>query len=53
MPGGRYPFGGGVRAMDDRRGAFLPGATEGTGPVQGVWGGDGDGIFGGAQDDTA
>ena len=29
------------------------GATEGTGPVHGVGGGDGEGICGGAQDDSA
>ena len=44
---------GGVRATDDGIGILLPGAAEGTGAVQGVWRGDGDGIIGGAQDDTA
>ena len=53
MPGGGYPVRGGVQVTDDRRGTFLPGETEGTGPVQGVRGGDGGGIFGGSQDDTA
>ena len=37
---------------DDRRGTFLPGAAEGTGAVQGVWGGDGDWINGRAHEDT-
>ena len=53
MPGGGDLVGGGVWARDDRRGNLLPGATEGTGTVQGVRGGDGGGIFCGAQDDTA
>ena len=53
MPGGGDPVGGGVRAMDDGRGTVLPGATEGTGPVQGVRGGDGGGIFVEAHDDKA
>ena len=52
MPGGGDPVGGGVQATDEGIGTFLPGATEGTGPVQGVQGGDGGGIFNGAQDDT-
>ena len=52
MPGGRYPVGGGVRATDDRRGTFLLGASEGTGAVQGVRGGDGDWINGRAHKDT-
>ena len=47
------PVGGGVRATDDGRGTPIPGATEGTGAVQGVQGGDRRGIIGGAQDDTA
>ena len=38
---------------DDGRGTLLPGAAEGTVAVQGVWGGSGGGIIGGAQDDTA
>ena len=37
---------------DYGRDDLLPEATEGTGTIQGVWGGDGDWIFGGAQDDT-
>ena len=53
MPGGGYPVRGGVRTTDDRRGTLLLGAIEGTGIVQGLRGGDGSGIFGGAQDDTA
>ena len=52
MPGVRDPVRGGVRAMDDRRGTLLPGAAERTSAVQGVQGGDGDGIIGGAQYDT-
>ena len=46
MPGGRDPVGDSVQATDDGRGTFLPGATEGTGPVQGVGGGHGSGVFG-------
>ena len=38
--------------MDDGRGNLLPGAAEGTGAVQGVWGGDGGWIIGGTQDDA-
>ena len=52
MPGGRDPVGGGVRATDDGRGTFLPGAAEGTGAVQGVQGGDGRLINGRAHADT-
>ena len=52
MPGGEDPVGGGVRATYDVRGSLLSGATEGTGSVQGVWGGYGGRIFFGAQDDT-
>ena len=53
MPGGGDPVVGGVLDTDDRRANLLPGAAEGTGAVQGVQGGYGGGIFGGAQDDTA
>ena len=53
MPGGGEPFGGGVQATDDGRRTHLPGAAEGTGAMQGLWGGGGYGIIGGAQDDTA
>ena len=53
MPGGGEPVRGGVRATDDGRGTHLPEAADGTDAVQRVWGGDGDGIIGGAQDDTA
>ena len=53
MPGGGYPVGGGVQLTDYGRGTLLPGAAEGAGAVQGVQGGDGDGVIGGAQDDTA
>ena len=53
MPGGGDPVGGGVWVTDDRIGDLLTGSTEGTGAVQGEWGGDGGGIIGGAQDDTA
>ena len=52
MPGGGDPVGGGVRAMDDGRGTFLPGAAEGTGAMLGVRGGDGDWVDGGAYEDT-
>ena len=38
---------------DDMRGTHLSGATEWTGQVQGVQGGDGGGIFGGENDDTS
>ena len=53
MPGGRDPVGGGVQATDDVIGTFLPGATEETGPVQVLRGGDGVGLFGKVQDDTS
>ena len=53
MPGGGDPVRGGVQAKDDRRGTLLPGASEGTGAVQGVRGGDGGGIIGSIHDDTA
>ena len=53
MLGGGDPVGGSVQAMDDMRGALLPGSTEGTGTVQGVRGEYGGMIFGGAQDETA
>ena len=53
MPGGGDPVGGGVRATDDRRGTLLSGAIEGTGTVQGVWGGDGGGVFDREKYDTA
>ena len=39
--------------MYDGRGNLLPGAVEVTGEVQGVWGGDGGGIIGRAQNDTS
>ena len=53
MPGGRYPVGVGVQTTDDWRGTLLLGATDRTVTVQVVKGGDGGGIFGGAQDDAA
>ena len=53
MSGDGDPVGGGAWAKDDGRGIFLPGATEVTVPVQGVWGGYGGGIFGGSQGDIA
>ena len=53
MPGGGDPVGGGVRETYDRRGTLLQGASEGTGAVQGVRGGDGRGIIGRSQDDAA
>ena len=53
MSGGRDPVGGSIREMDDRRGALLSGATEGTGTVHGVRVVDDGGIFWGAHDDTA
>ena len=46
MPGGGDSFGVDVQAMDDGRGAFLPGESEETGAVQRVWGG-----YGGCIDD--
>ena len=51
MPGGGEPVRGGVRATDEGRGTILLGASEGTGKVQGVRGGDGGWIFGGEHDD--
>ena len=53
MPGGGDPVGGGVQATDEGIGTFLPGATEGTGPVQGVQGGDGGGVCGRTHDESA
>ena len=53
MPGGGDPVGGGVKSTDDGRGTHLPGEAEGTGAVQRVQVGDGDGIIGEAQDNTA
>ena len=53
MPGVVDPVGGGVQATDYGRGTHLPGAVEWTVAVQGVRGGDGERIIGGAQDDTA
>ena len=47
------PVRGGVQVTDDMIGTHLPGAAEGAGEVQGVQVGDGDGIIGGVQDDTA
>ena len=38
MSDGRDLVGGGVLEIDDRRGNYLPGATEGTGAVQIVQG---------------
>ena len=52
MPGGADPVGGGVWATYERRGTLLQGAAEGTGAVQGVWGGDGVWIIGGTHEDT-
>ena len=52
MPGGGDPVGGGVRATNDWRGTFLPGAAEGTGALQGVRGGDVGWINGRAHEDT-
>ena len=51
--GGRDPVVGGVQATHDGRGTLLPGASEGTGGVEGVQGGDGGWIIGGAQDATS
>ena len=53
MPFGGYPVGGGVQATDKMGGTHLPGATEGTGLVQVVQGGDGGGVFGGGKYDTS
>ena len=53
------PKGGGesvrvsIRGTDNVGGTHLPRATEGTGPVQGVQEGDGDGICGGTHNDSA
>ena len=52
MPGGGDPIGGVVRAKDDGRGTLLLRVSEGTGAVQGVWGGDGGWIIGGVLVDT-
>ena len=52
MTGGGEPVGDGVRATDDKRRIFLPGAVNGAGAVQGVWGGDGGWIYGRAHEDT-
>ena len=52
MPGGGDPVRGGVWAADDGVGKHLLGATEGTGQVKVVRGGDGGRIFGGTQDDS-
>ena len=49
MPGGWGPVGGGVWVTDEGRGTFLPEDTGGSGPVKGVWGGDGGGIVSGGQ----
>ena len=49
VPGSGNKVGGGVRETDDERGLFVPGAAEETGPVQGVWGGDGAWFAGGAH----
>ena len=46
MSGGRDPVGGDVWVTDNRIGTLLSGATERTVIVQGVWVGDGGGIFG-------
>ena len=51
--GGRDPVVGGVQATHDSRGTLLPGASEGSGAVKGIQGGDGGWIIGGSQDDTA
>ena len=45
--------GGGVREKDYGRGTFVPGAAEGTGPVQGVLVGNGDWVSGKTHADTA
>ena len=52
MPGGGEPVRGGVCMMDYGRGTLLPGLSEGAGSVQGVRGGDGGWIIGGANDST-
>ena len=53
MSGDRDPVGGGVQVTENERETLLPGSIEGTGAVQGLRGGDGGWIVGGAQDDTA
>ena len=53
LPGGGKSIGDGVQETDNGGGAHLQGATEGTGSVQGVRGGDVGGICGGSQYDSA
>ena len=53
LTGGGELVGGRVLETDNRGGTHLTGAIEGTGPVQGVRGGDGGRIYGGAQYDSA
>ena len=48
----RYPVGGRVRATDNEVGGHLLRGTGVTGPVQGVYRGDGGRIIGGEQVDT-
>ena len=52
MPGGGDPVGGGVRARDDGRGTFLPGASERTDAMQGLRGGYDGWIDGRAHEGT-
>ena len=52
MPGDRDPVGGCVQATDGGGGTFLPVAVEGTGTLQGVWGGDGGWIDESTHEDT-
>ena len=49
VPGGGDSVVDGVRETDEGRGPFVPGAAEGKVPVQGVWGGDGSWVAGGAH----
>ena len=53
LPGDRDTVGSGVQEEDDGGGTNIPGAAEGTGRVWGMREGDGSGIVGTPQDDTA
>ena len=52
MSVGRDPVGDGLQSVNNQVGTNIKGATEGTGPVQGVRGGYGSGILGGAHNGT-
>ena len=53
LSGGRESVGGGIWETDSGGGPHLPGVTKGIGLVQIVRGGEGGGICGGTQDDSA